>query len=80
MGLRRFAKRLIGSLSLFSIMLISEQIITKNLRRRSSNGESDDHFVEVTDILTLEEWAKRVESEDIPLGHTPGSIEGESKI
>ena len=51
-------------------MLISEQLIARHLERGNGGVKSDnngDNVVEVFNILTLEEWAKKAAKEDMPV-------------
>ena len=56
-------------------MLISEQLIARHLERGNGvkggggGDEGDSSVVEVFNILTLEEWAKKAETEDMPVAH-----------
>ena len=67
-----------------SIVLISEQLIARHLERGNGGGggdegESSSSVVEVFNILTLEEWAKKAETEDMPVAHAAAtdSMHGE---
>ena len=71
---------LVASLSLLSIVLISEQLIARHLERSNKNDEGDDGIVEVFNILTLEEWAKKAASEDTPVDHAADSLHGVLEI
>lgn len=52
-------------------MLISEQLIARHLERGSDvkGDDGDKNVVEVFNILTLEEWAKKAATEDMPVAH-----------
>ena len=63
---------LVASLALLSIVLISEQLISRHVHRNQGSLQAElilapgpGHVIEELDILTLEEWAEK-ESSDFP--------------
>ena len=59
-------------------MLISEQLIARHLQRGSDGdqrSEDESEMVEVFNILTLEEWAKKAETEDMPVTHAASAAD-----
>ena len=60
-------------------MLISEQLIARHLQRGSNgeqrSGDDESEMVEVFNILTLEEWAKKAETEDMPVAHAASAAD-----